>query len=258
MAKTDLGAKSVLDTLAIERPDVLHYVEPELISHEGKVMIFGPPATWKSFITIDLAVSLVLGRKWLGTYQTVPSKVMIIQVEQSAVMYSIRLEKYLQGNRISPRSLGSRLTIATQPDLMLDNMTGLSMLEESIKKERPDVIGLDDLYRSVRTTSDDVHMKPFLGSIARLQKQYNFAWVMVHHPRKPGINPNGSKPHFDFNEAAGWAGISRWCDTILSINHLGGGMREVVDDKRKNTEEGGLLYIPQLTVDRKRLKFLVG
>lgn len=166
--------------------------------------LISPPESYKTWILLDLAVSVVTGVPFLGSYQvnsTGPT--MIIQQEDSHEGLTDRLaliveQKLHMGANID----GDEWVVPTMPDipiyvhpsrmLRFDNKKVLEEMERQIEEIRPKVIMIDPLYST--TSSTDNYMSDLANQMMILKTwrdKYGCSFVIAHHSKK-NLDPDST------------------------------------------------------------------
>jgi hypothetical protein len=155
----------------------------------GEIMnIVAAPKSGKSMLVLDLAVSMSLGRDWLGVFQVRRGNVLLVDCELHAETLADRL-------RIVLEALGAAAEDTTGLNVLLARRAGgwagvtLLMGEEApLKNLCPDLIILDPVYR-LKKGAD--HEENSNEDVARLYQQFDdlcvahgCALVAVHHTSK--------------------------------------------------------------------------
>lgn len=166
--------------------------------------LISPPESYKTWILLDLAVSISGGVPFLGRYnvnQTGPT--MIIQQEDSHTGLTDRLalivEQKMNANvRIDDDEwqvpVMPDLPIYVHPSRMLrfDNKKVLEELEEQIATIKPKVIMIDPLYST--TAAVDNYMADLANQMMVLKSwrdKYGCSFVIAHHSKK-NLDPDST------------------------------------------------------------------
>lgn len=177
-------------------------VEDWLPEH-SVTFIVSPPESYKTWLLLDLAVSVASGTPFLGSYRvnsTGPT--MIIQQEDSHEGLTDRLALIVEQKLKMTASIDSDtwqvpsmpdLPIYVHPSRMLrfDNKKVLEELEAQIAEIRPKVIMIDPLYS---TTSVDNYMAASAEQMMILKTwrdKYGCSFVIAHHSKK-NVDPDST------------------------------------------------------------------
>jgi AAA domain len=195
--------------LARQDFDDLHWAVEGLIP-EGLTILAGSPKVGKSWLGLDLALSVATGRKALGT----------IPVNQSEVLY-LALED-------SPRRLLDRLDLIVEDELLPETLhfatqvpeVGAAAIEALLTDFVTDYPGVRfiviDTFGRVRragSASADAYQADtdFAGRLQSWALRYHVALVVIHHDRKVGGT--------DWLEnVSGTFGITGAADTVLLLS----------------------------------------
>jgi RecA-family ATPase len=230
-------ARSLRELLALTPPDIQYIVEPQLLPVGGSMFIYGESETLKSWIAMELLFAVTQGTPWLGTYATTKGSGLMLQTEQTEMMYRARALKFTENmNGTAPLD---NLYIYSEVAMPLDNAVGLGMLSNDLKEIKPSLLILDNLFESVSSVSDEVGIKKFLRGMNSAQhNKPPSAVVIVHHTRK-----QGNEEAHGMEDLAGMQDLNKWADTVIKVTvteYSPGGRPQVVrlDMKKvKNAEE---------------------
>ncbi len=157
-------------------------------------LVVAPPATYKTWMLLDLAVSVASGRPFLGRYPVLETgSVLVIQQEDPFPMLFSRLGSILHIKQ-DRRSKGDYILplpppqpeIFWHPDRQLNfgNTDSLFGLQEAIERIRPKMVMLDPLYSAVSSKDYMAEGAQDMLFLKRLRDQYGCAFVIAHHTTK--------------------------------------------------------------------------
>jgi biotin operon repressor len=165
--------------------------------------LVSPPESYKTWLLLDLAVSVAAGVPFLGQFQiNSPGPTLIIQQEDSHEGLVDRLALIAEQKLGAVPKLGDgEWEVPTMPDipvyihpsrmLRFDNKKVLDELEEQIKQIKPKVIMIDPLYS---TTSVDNYMAASAEQMMILKTwrdKYGCSFVIAHHSKK-NVDPDST------------------------------------------------------------------
>jgi len=157
---------------------------PELMLAEAVGILGGEPKCCKSFLALDMAVSVASGAPCLRQFavsRTGP--VLLFPAEDSLSVVRERLEGICRasGTRIEELPI----YVITAPRLLLDVPQDRQRLRATVEAIRPALLVLDPfirLHRADENASKEV--APLLGYLRELQREFETAVLLVHHARK--------------------------------------------------------------------------
>ena len=166
--------------------------------------LVSPPESYKTWILLDLAVSVSAGVPFLNEFevnQTGPT--LIIQQEDSHTGLTDRLALIAEQKLGAvPKLEGDVWQIPTMPDLPIyvhpsrklrfDNKIVVEELEKQIQAIRPKVIMIDPLYST--TSSTDNYMSDLANQMMVLKAwrdKYGCSFVLAHHSKK-NLDPDST------------------------------------------------------------------
>lgn len=182
----------------------------------GEIMnVISSPKVGKSWLVIDLALSIIRGEKWLGSYQIEKGRVLVIDNELHEETMVNRYKKVCEAKSIEPGEIAGNLDFWSYRG-HLEDLVSLSegMLGE-IKKDEYQMIIIDAWYRVLPQGTDENDN----GGIARLYntldtlaRVLNTAMVVIHHSSK------GNQSLKDVTDVGAGAGSqSRAADSHLVL-----------------------------------------
>lgn len=173
-------------------------------------IIAGLPKSYKSLISLDLAISVSSESPFLGQFEVNPKgvgPVIVVQQENSMSLLRDRLWKITsQRGLFSGKVLKgdkNELVVEFPPSipLLFYNDFGFDMsmpqdresIEELIRKEGAKLIVFDPLYLMIGGADENnaKEMRPILSWLLRIRNLYNCAVVVVHHWGKGGSDRKG-------------------------------------------------------------------
>jgi DNA-binding transcriptional ArsR family regulator len=166
--------------------------------------LVSPPESYKTWILLDLAVSVSAGIPFLGRYQvnqTGPT--LIIQQEDSHEGLTDRLALIVEQKfGLDAKLEGDTWQVPSMPDipiyihpsraLRFDNKKVLEEMEEQIKVIKPKVIMIDPLYST--TAAVDNYMADMANQMMVLKTwrdKYGCSFVIAHHSKK-NLDPDST------------------------------------------------------------------
>ena len=181
---------------------------------EGETMnIIASPKTGKSWLVLDLAVSVAMGYEWQG-YPCNQGRVLIIDNELHPDVLTWRLNQVLVERGVTQERLRDRLFIFSQRGRLQDiNFMGTYM--DRLAKGNFKMIVVDAFYRVMPKNMDE-NDNGTMASVYNLIDRYagitGAAFVLIHHTTK-GVQAN--KAITDVGAGAG--SQSRACDTHVVL-----------------------------------------
>jgi AAA domain len=182
-----LHFRSYADIVSNPLPPVEYDVEP-LIARGARVLIYAEPGVGKTWLALDLALSLAAGRKWIGQF-AVPSSRSVLYLDEE--MGQRPLER-----RIFRLGAGAEITdtvpfrALSHPGLMF-TQANVSVLVSAFATERfdPQVVIVDSLRRVLVGSENEAEaVAAFWRTTTRLYKARTL--IIIHHMKKP--NPHGA------------------------------------------------------------------
>lgn len=166
--------------------------------------LVSPPESYKTWLLLDLAVSVAAGVPFLGKYRVNnPGPTLIIQQEDSHAGLTDRLALIIEQKLNALPKLGEgEWTVPAMPDipvyvhpdrqLRFDNPKVLEEMEKQIAALKPKVIMIDPLYSTTSTT--DNYMADLANRMMVLKTwrdKYGCSFLIAHHSKK-NLDPDST------------------------------------------------------------------
>ena len=155
-----------------------------LWTRQGVGLIGGAPKCCKTWLALDLAVSVASGTPALGRFSVRdPGPVLFYGAEDQAVHLRLRIEAIAAARGLGLIGLDVGLILC--PSLRLDAERDRARLAATLAHHRPRLLILDPLVRLHRIDENSANeMAALLAELRILQRRYQLALVLVHHLRK--------------------------------------------------------------------------
>ena len=176
----------------------------ELWTEQAVGILGGEPKCFKSFLALDMAVSVASGAACLRRYPVNRTgSVLLFPAEDSLAIVRQRLEGISAAAGVSLGSLP--IEVITAPSLRLDLPTDCQRLADTVESLKPVLLILDPFIRLHRVEENDAsQIAPLLSFLRQLQRQFGVAVVLVHHARKDSGNARPGQALRGSSELHGW------------------------------------------------------
>jgi hypothetical protein len=207
----------------------------------GVGIIGGPPKRNKTWLVLDMAVSVASGTPCLGKFtvgQTGP--VLLYLAEDSEQDADERLRALCQSRGLDLDQLAIHFIRA--PVFRLDTQADQKRLGDALARLRPKLLVFDPIVRLHRLDENALsQMSPLLGFLRDVQRAHNVAIVLVHHMSK-----RGSEGDLDGAGLRGSSDFHAWGDTNIYLRQV-----KKSDDKAVvKIEHRAAASIPAFTIVR--------
>ncbi len=187
----------------------------DLWADQAVGILGGEPKCCKSFLALDMAVSVASGAACLRRFRVLrTAPVLLFPAEDSLVVVRQRLESICAAAHTRLELLP--IYVITAPRLLLDLPQDRDLLRETVAKINPALLILDPfirLHRSDENASKEV--APLLGYLRQLQRELKVAVLLVHHVRK------GSATKRPGQALRGSSDLHGWGDSNLYLRRSG-------------------------------------
>ena len=174
-------------------------------------IVGGPPKSCKTWLALDMIVSLASATPCLGRYKPKgKGRVLLYAAEDSQATLRRRLDMLCRHRGVSLDIL--EIFVITAERLRLDLNDDQKRLAYTVKCFQPDLLVLDPLVRLHRINENDAgEVSILLDYLRNLQRQFQLAITLVHHTRK---NCSASQPGLTLR---GSSDLHAWSDSSLYL-----------------------------------------
>jgi RecA-family ATPase len=134
------------DLLAEADPGMTPFLVAELVVDGALCAVSGPPKVSKTWLTLELAVSIVSGQPAFGRFGIQQGPVLLILEESGRAALHRRLGALARGRAIAPAEL-AELHFAANRRVRLDDLEWQKRLTEAVQRIEPAAVVLDPLAR---------------------------------------------------------------------------------------------------------------
>ena len=204
-------------------PPADHWLIRSVWARNAVGIIGGAPKCCKSWLGLDIAVSVASGTPCLGHYPVdLPGPVLVFMAEDALPSVRQRIQAICDHRRLDVTKLDVR--VIDTPVLRLDLAEDQWQLAIAVKQYKPRLILLDPLVRLHRLDENSAsEISGLLGYLRQLQRWANVAVVLVHHASKkqrsqPGQTLRGSSDLHAFGDSNAYL-ARRGDHLLLTLEH---------------------------------------
>jgi hypothetical protein len=212
MSPQDDTGLPVVRAADLAEPDAARrwLVEP-LWARAGVGIIGGAPKCGKSWLGLDLAVSVASATPCLDTFPVAePGGALVYMAEDAAPIVKARLAGLCRHRGLDLAALP--LFVITAATVRLDLPRDQDRLATTVRRLAPRLLLLDPFVRLHRINENQAsEVAALLGYLRELQRAHDLAVVVVHHARKNGGTAAGGQ------SLRGSGDFFAWVDTALSL-----------------------------------------
>jgi len=173
-------------------------------------IIGGPPKAAKSWLGLDLALSVASGTACLGQFDVeAPGPALVYLAEDSLPHVRDRIAQLCKHRGLSLADLD--LHVVTAPSVRLDIERDRQALDATLSTLRPKLLLLDPLVRLHRLDENSAaEVSGLLGFLRELNRRHQMSIVVVHHMAK--------RPRRDLGQALrGSSDVHAWTDSACYL-----------------------------------------
>ena len=193
-------------------------------AEEAVGIVGGEPKCCKSFLALDLAVSVAAGVPCLRRFPvTRAGRVLLYAAEDALHVVRRRLEGICAAADVDLRDLD--VQVITAPTVRLDLEADRANLEETVAKLGPRLLILDPFVRLHRIDENaSGEVAPLLAYLRELQRRHGVAVALVHHAKKGGGRARAGQALRGSSEFHAWGDSNLYLrrngdDLTLTVEH---------------------------------------
>lgn len=195
-----------------------------LWAEEAVGIVGGEPKCCKSFLALDLAVSVAAGTPCLRRFPVGrPGRVLLYAAEDALHVVRSRLEGICAAAGVALRDVD--VQVITAPTVRLDLAADRASLEETVAKLGPRLLVLDPFVRMHRIDENaSGEVAPLLAYLRELQRRHGVAVALVHHAKKGGARARAGQALRGSSEFHAWGDSNLYLgrhgdDLTLTVEH---------------------------------------
>jgi putative DNA primase/helicase len=208
-------------SLLVDAPNFLSTLSPEidwlvegLIQRGANGFICAPPKVGKSWLAVDLALSLAMGLPWVGFEVRRPAKVALVSREDNPGLTRWRMDRLLTGKNRTMEDLKGRLYVNSReqsPSFRLDQSELFTPMIAELKAVQPEFVILD-VFNVLHGAdeNDNTEMRRVLEELNRMQREIGSAICVIHHFNKTA---EGSLTQ----RLRGAGAIAGWAEWLIGV-----------------------------------------
>lgn len=162
---------------------------PDMLYRDSLTRIFGAPGSAKSFLALDLAMSISAGRFWNGV--KLRSETVVYVMAEGQRVNGDRAEAWLSKNRVRPEDIDDKFI--SVPDAVMLTEAASTELIKLVEDAQPALVVLDTknamMVGEENSATDFAVMRRVLD---RIRKASNCCVVLVDHTGHEGTRARGS------------------------------------------------------------------
>jgi len=207
-----------------ERPQDRRWLIDELWGDEAVGIVGGEPKCCKSFLALDMAVSVASGVPCLRRFApTQTGRVLLFAAEDALHVVRQRLAGIAAAAGRALVDLD--IHVITAPTVRLDVDRDRDALADTIAALKPKLLVLDPFVRLHRIDENiSGEVAPLLAYLRELQRRHHLAVVLVHHARKGGAKMRAGQALRGSSEFHAWGDSNLYLrrhgeQLTLSVEH---------------------------------------
>lgn len=219
-----------------QQPTAAPWLVQKLWGAAAVGVIGGAPKSCKSWLGLDLAVSVASGTACLGRFDVHdPGPVVVYLAEDALAAVRDRVDQICQHRSLALATL--ELHVITAPSLRLDLEEDRQALDHTLAQIQPRLLLLDPLVRLHRLDENSAaDISGLLGFLRQLNRRHQVAIVLVHHMAK--------RARQDLGQALrGSSDLHAWTDSACYLQHRSEQLRLTVQHRAAPAPDPMLLRL---------------
>lgn len=186
----------------------------KLIPNKAVGVWTGKRGTFKTFLTLTMAVNASQGTSFLGQYKTRKCKVLYLDKENGTSIMKTRSKMIINGMDIKENVDIGYICFS---QLKIDKNTDIWAIEDVIKQNDIGLLIIDTYRRAISFDENDAGnvSKLFVDVLRPIVEKNNCSIVLIHHDKKG----NGEGDEMDL--IRGSSDLANYCDFILKNDRKG-------------------------------------
>jgi len=224
------------------RPQEESWLIQQLWGRAAVGIIGGSPKTCKSWLGLDMAVSISSATPCLGRFAVQARGPTLVYLAEDALsMVRARLDALCGHRRLDIRGLD--LHAITAPSLRLDRERDRQRLKATLEQLKPRMLLLDPLVRLHHLDENSAaDISRLLGFLREMQRTFDTAIVLVHHASKkhraqPGQALRGSSDLHAFGDSNAYL-AHKQNQLVLTLEHRAAKAPDPITLKLVSTPQG--------------------
>jgi hypothetical protein len=166
------------------KPAAQRWLIEELWADGAVGIVGGEPKCCKSFLALDMAVSVAAGIPCLRRYRVARrGRVLLYAAEDPLHAVRDRIDGIARASDVNLETLD--LHVITAPSVRIDQERDRARLAETVATLKPVLLLLDPFVRLHRVDENvSSEVAPLLAFLRELQRKYSVAVAVVHHAKK--------------------------------------------------------------------------
>ncbi len=219
-----------------ERDEAQRWLIEPLWPHSAVGIAGGQPKSGKSWLGLDLAVSVASNTPCLGRYHVRhPGTALVYLAEDALADVRARIECLCRSRGLAIEQLN--LHVIAEPVLRLDQERDRQRLREAVTRFRPCLLVLDPLVRLHQLDENSSQeVSALLGFLRELQRAHDVSVLLVHHTSKRSHARHGQS-------LRGSSDLHAWTDVGLYLTWHGDQLRMTTEMRTAQAPEPVELHL---------------
>lgn len=205
-------------------PQARQWLIDALWADEAVGILGGEPKSCKSFLALQMAVSVAGGVPCLGRFAPARTGRVLLYAAEDA-LHVVRQRLAGIAAAVGRDLADLDIHVITCPSVRLDLATDRDALAETVVALEPTLLVLDPFVRLHRIDENvSGEVAPLLAYLRELQRRFHVAVVLVHHARKGGAKMRAGQALRGSSEFHAWGDSNLYLrrhgdQLILSVEH---------------------------------------
>jgi hypothetical protein len=230
----DVGRKlTFLGTEIFDNVQEVTWLVDQLIPENSVSFIAGDKGTTKSWLALETAMSVAMGRDVCGKYKVKQGNVLYLQLEDGLAIVAPRYHKLTRGYNTKPDH--DKFKVYVGSEVKFDNVEIFEEIKVIIKDFKPILVVIDTLAQSHSGEENSAkEMSAVINRFKAIRDEFSATVLIVHHVKK-GMDQTKK-------EMRGSSVIKAGAEAILTIDYDSANGMSATHVYTKNSQEFGFVY----------------
>jgi hypothetical protein len=221
------------DSTIFDNVQEVTWLVDQLIPENSVSFIAGDKGTTKSWLALETAMSVAMGKDVAGKYKVKQGNVLYLQLEDGLAIVAPRYHKLTRGYNNKPSHTAFKIYVGSE--VKFDNVEIFEEIKAIIKDFKPILVVIDTLAQSHSGEENSAkEMSAVINRFKAIRDEFSATVLIVHHVKK-GMDQTKK-------EMRGSSVIKAGAEAILTIDYDSANGMSATHVYTKNSQEFGFVY----------------
>lgn len=223
------------------KEEKVEWIIPNLIAKKSIGFCVGLPESAKTWLMMDLAISVASGMEWISLFLTEKHRTLFIEQERFRGETQRRFKALLSAKGLSGSDV-SNLTVKCDSHIKIDLEQSYNAFDRLLEKLKPELVIIDSLA-TIHTKEENNRMEiqSVMEKFKTLREKHGCSFLFISHPSKFEFQAAKEGQEPNIGTMAGSIAIPAVAETVFFVRKLAGG--------------GSMVYHVKSTLSQKQKQF---